>query len=52
MAADRISLRDFELDAESYELRHTGAPVRLERIPMEILLALAESPGGWSFGAN
>jgi TolB-like protein/Tfp pilus assembly protein PilF len=36
---------DFELDADSYELRRAGAPVRLERIPMELLLLLAANPG-------
>src|SRR5262245_50175603 len=34
----------FELDLRAYELRRAGRPVRLERIPMEILLLLVEHP--------
>jgi len=33
---------DFELDAESYQLRRAGRLLRLERIPMEILLLLVD----------
>ncbi|HET6373257.1 MAG TPA: winged helix-turn-helix domain-containing protein [Candidatus Polarisedimenticolia bacterium] len=33
---------DLELDARAYELRRAGRPVRLERIPMEILLLLVD----------
>src|SRR5271157_760710 len=36
---------DFELDAESYTLRHAGRVLKLERIPMEILLFLAAQRG-------
>jgi TolB-like protein/DNA-binding winged helix-turn-helix (wHTH) protein/Flp pilus assembly protein TadD len=36
---------DFELDADAYELRRAGLTVRLERIPMEILLLFAERRG-------
>ncbi|HTC14495.1 MAG TPA: winged helix-turn-helix domain-containing protein [Steroidobacteraceae bacterium] len=35
----------FELDARAWELRHDGVPVRLERIPMQILLFMAEQHG-------
>jgi TolB-like protein len=45
MPPDPVRFGDFELDSGSYELRRAGSPVRLERIPMEILLALAENPG-------
>src|SRR5580692_7402486 len=45
MPADRIRFGDFELDPEGYELRRSGAPVRLERIPMELLLLLAANSG-------
>jgi TolB-like protein/Tfp pilus assembly protein PilF len=45
MAADGIRFGDFELDAGGYELRRSGAPVRLERIPMELLLLLVAEPG-------
>ncbi len=36
---------DFELDAESYTLRRAGRVLKLERIPMEILLFLVEQKG-------
>jgi TolB-like protein/DNA-binding winged helix-turn-helix (wHTH) protein len=36
---------DFELDPRAWELRRAGRAVRLERIPMEILLFLAQHPG-------
>lgn len=36
---------EFELDAARYELRRHGRPLRLERLPMELLLLLAESDG-------
>lgn len=35
----------FELDPRAWELRRAGRAVRLERIPMEILLFLAQQPG-------
>jgi TolB-like protein/DNA-binding winged helix-turn-helix (wHTH) protein/Tfp pilus assembly protein PilF len=36
---------DFELDPRAWELRRDGRALRLERIPMEILLFLARQPG-------
>src|ERR1700674_5450322 len=36
---------DFELDPHSYELRRAGRALKLERIPMEILLLLVEQRG-------
>ncbi len=36
---------DLELDRAAYQLRRAGVPVKLERIPLEILLLLAERPG-------
>jgi DNA-binding winged helix-turn-helix (wHTH) protein len=36
---------DLELDRSAYELRRSGRPVKLERIPLEILLLLTERPG-------
>ena len=36
---------DFELDCSRYELRRKGHPLKLEKIPMELLLLLAESDG-------
>jgi TolB-like protein/DNA-binding winged helix-turn-helix (wHTH) protein/Flp pilus assembly protein TadD len=36
---------ELELDRSAYQLRRSGRPVKLERIPLEILLLLAERPG-------
>jgi TolB-like protein/DNA-binding winged helix-turn-helix (wHTH) protein/Flp pilus assembly protein TadD len=36
---------DFELDARAYELRRSGRAIKLERLPMEVLLLLAEQKG-------
>ena len=36
---------DFELDSRKYELRRGGRPLKLERIPMELLILLVESRG-------
>jgi len=36
---------DFELDLRKYELRRAGHPVKLERIPMELLILLVQSRG-------
>lgn len=36
---------DFELDLRSYELRRSGRPLKLERIPLELLLLLIEQRG-------
>ena len=36
---------DIELDAQSYKLRRAGRVLRLERIPLEILLLLVEQRG-------
>lgn len=35
----------YELDARAYELRRRGRPIRLERLPMELLLLLVERRG-------
>ena len=35
----------FELDSDSFQLRRAGKPVRLDRIPLELLLLLAQRPG-------
>jgi Tol biopolymer transport system component/DNA-binding winged helix-turn-helix (wHTH) protein len=35
----------FELDLLSYELKHDGQPLRLEKIPMELLIFLVEHHG-------
>jgi DNA-binding winged helix-turn-helix (wHTH) protein len=36
---------DLELDQRAYELRRAGRPLKLERIPMELLLLLLERRG-------
>jgi eukaryotic-like serine/threonine-protein kinase len=36
---------DLELDPRAYELRRAGRPLKLERIPMELLLLLVEQRG-------
>jgi eukaryotic-like serine/threonine-protein kinase len=36
---------DFELDLSAYELRQSGRPLKLERIPMELLILLIERRG-------
>jgi DNA-binding winged helix-turn-helix (wHTH) protein len=36
---------DLELDPRAYELRRAGRPLKLERIPMDLLLLLVESRG-------
>ena len=40
-----IRFEEFELDIESCELRRSGRPVKLERIPMELLVLLLQNPG-------
>jgi len=35
----------FELDVAAYQLRRNGAPVRLERLPMDLLILLVERRG-------
>jgi DNA-binding winged helix-turn-helix (wHTH) protein len=35
----------FELDLNSYELRKSGRVIKLEKLPMELLILLAESQG-------
>lgn len=36
---------DFELDEKAFQLRKSGRPVHLERIPMELLMLLTENAG-------
>jgi DNA-binding winged helix-turn-helix (wHTH) protein len=40
-----IKFEEFELDRGRYELRRRGDPVKLERVPMELLILLAEREG-------
>jgi DNA-binding winged helix-turn-helix (wHTH) protein len=36
---------EFELDCDSFELRRNGRTLKLERIPMELLILLLERQG-------
>jgi len=36
---------DFELDLRAYQLRRSGRVLRLERIPMDLLILLVNQPG-------
>ena len=40
-----LRFEEFELDIEGCELRRSGRPLKLERIPMELLVLLMENPG-------
>jgi TolB-like protein/DNA-binding winged helix-turn-helix (wHTH) protein/Tfp pilus assembly protein PilF len=45
MPEPSVRFEEFELDIESCELRRSGRPIKLERIPMELLILLLENPG-------
>ena len=45
MSPDVVRFEDFELDRSAYQLRRAGQVVRLERLPMELLLLLVERRG-------
>ena len=45
MAEPIIRFEEFDLDVERYELRRSGRAVKLERIPMELLILLLQSNG-------
>ena len=45
LTADRLRFEDFELDLRAYQVRRSGRVLKLERIPMELLLLLAERRG-------
>src|SRR6202011_6356291 len=40
-----IRFDEFELDIPCYQLRRSGRLVRLEKLPMELLILLSERPG-------
>ncbi|HEY4902491.1 MAG TPA: winged helix-turn-helix domain-containing protein [Candidatus Sulfotelmatobacter sp.] len=46
MADGSYHFGEFELDRERFELRRNGDALKLERIPLELLLLLAERQGG------
>ena len=43
--AGRFRFGEFELDVAAFTLRREGIPVRLEKIPMEVLVLLVEHAG-------
>jgi eukaryotic-like serine/threonine-protein kinase len=45
LSEDLIRFEDFELDPSAYQVRRSGRTLKLERIPMEVLLLLAERQG-------
>ena len=45
MTAPSYKFAEFELDCARYELRRNGRTLKLERIPMELLILLAEKDG-------
>jgi len=42
---ETLRFREFELDVAAYELRRRGRPIRLERLPMDLLILLVERRG-------
>jgi TolB-like protein/cytochrome c-type biogenesis protein CcmH/NrfG len=45
MSSERVQFGPFVLDAGRYELTRAGKPVRLERIPMDLLILLVREQG-------
>src|SRR5215469_11743120 len=45
MPPPAVKFGDFELDQAAFELRRKGHPVRLERLPLELLLLLVSRRG-------
>jgi TolB-like protein/Flp pilus assembly protein TadD len=45
MPDEKIQLGDFVLDVARYELTRSGRPIRLERIPMDLLILLVRARG-------
>jgi len=45
LTVDLVRFEDFELDFRAYQVRRAGHTLKLERIPMEVLLLLAERRG-------
>jgi TolB-like protein/DNA-binding winged helix-turn-helix (wHTH) protein/TolA-binding protein len=40
-----FQFHDFELDTSSYQLRRDGQPLKLEKMPMDLLFLLVQRPG-------
>jgi TolB-like protein len=45
MSSERVQFGPFVLDANQYELTRSGKPVRVERIPMDLLILLVREKG-------
>src|ERR1035438_9812011 len=45
MPSERVQFGPFVLDADQYALTRAGKPVRLERIPMDLLILLVREKG-------
>jgi DNA-binding response OmpR family regulator len=45
MPSERMQFGTFVLDVDRYELTHAGKPVRMERIPMDLLILLVRENG-------
>jgi len=45
MSSERVQFGPFVLDASQYELTRAGKPVRMERIPMDLLILLVREKG-------
>jgi TolB-like protein/Tfp pilus assembly protein PilF len=45
MSKEHLRFDQFELDPENFQLRDSGRPVKLEKIPMELLILLARKAG-------
>jgi len=45
LTRDLVRFEDFELDLRAYQVRRSGRTLKLERIPMDVLLLLAERRG-------
>jgi len=45
MPSERVQFGTFVLDVDRYELTHAGKPVRMERIPMDLLILLVREKG-------
>jgi TolB-like protein/DNA-binding winged helix-turn-helix (wHTH) protein len=45
MAGQMLKFENLELDLGSYQLRRDGSVLKLEKIPMELLILLASKPG-------
>src|SRR6266581_9570475 len=45
MPVERVQFGVFVLDVDRYELSRAGKPVRMERIPMDLLILLVQEKG-------